>query len=455
MNLSDVIHWRMKTPIIFLLIFFLEIFGQLDIKATGEQENINVKRSPLIQYLFGIPKEKRFFQIFSKDFAFKINQYGQLYPITTQVIPRDAVILKVQKGDNIISISNIKKNYTINGIEDMTLFCLFLYFEKHRCDNQGTLYRAYIDDISFRHSNLKTPLYWEENLLNELQESYVKKKTIERKNELKKMYESITPNILKHFPLNCPKKSWKNVLNFEEFKWIYSIVYYKKLTYETKLFPLFDLFHFPEAPKIPNIFFDLSTSQNYSLISFLKATPPNERIYFNQPAPSQILLLNHGMCVMTNPTSTFIFIIEKYLDRFLKENPNHKIIKRWLKKMKIDNIKQLEISSTTKPYEVDDSLILFLRLVSVHSKDIKLIEKELPKFSKKVAIHKKNEYLMVKKLKYLFEKLLIEYSTTLEEDEKLFKEKMNVDLLNCAILVRMNEKRALKEIIQKIKDMKT
>lgn len=435
----------------FLLIFF--VFSQVQVNQLGQQSTRDPKGSPLLQYFFQTDKKDRGFEIFSKKFGFNLNEYGQLWVSASENIEKNVVLMRYPiQNQNVISIENIKKNYTVSGIDDLTLLCLFLYYEKFRCGNERSLYRAYMDDISIRHSQLKTPLYWNEKILNELQESSVMKRVLERKSQVKNMYESINSKILDVFPLNCKDKAWKDVLNFDQFKWIYSMVHFKRISREFKIFPFIDLFYFPEAPSVPNMSVELGINEK-TLVSTFQPVKKGERLFFNEPARSQELLLNQGMCVMTNPTSYYQFDIEKYLKRYLYENRNHKIILKWLKKLKMDQISYTFLHSETNPYEIDPSLILYLRLVSVHAKDIKSVEKEIPRLTVKIAIHKRNEHLMLQKLRTLFEKLLKEYSTSFEQDEKLFKENMNVEMLNCAILIRMNEKKVLKNIIQKIKEV--
>jgi hypothetical protein len=389
----------------------------------------------------------------------------------SETIKKDKVLMKIKiTTKNTISIRNfhsiLEKNKfqhqheILNGIGKEYLFIsLLVLYYRYDCDKNDDFLHSYVMDVRNRFPKFHGILDFSPKEMKEFQSSYLRKRRKHKINQLNNfLHKFENSSFSKYFQSSKCEKSWKDIFTKKEMIWslgfLYSRVFKIKLPQFFQnsenhhiLIPFLDQPNTDENPNVKLVYFSkysLSLKTKYFI-------PKGMELTMNYPTTSNYVE-HYGFCMENNYHSKYIFDMKNQMKSIIQNirDSELKILAKSIFQQNQSSFSLWKFSKKNGIYSIPFPLLTFIRSILSSERKMRENLKLIGKLKKNIFLSLKNELKTLKQLKLMLLSNLVNYSTSIEEDEKELQGNVINPKVRCAIIIRRDEKMILKKIISQI-----
>eukprot|EP01080_Neovahlkampfia_damariscottae_P001836 gene1836-978_t len=455
--------------VLFILFLFLSSSFSLETVTVDTNANIKVQEKKVKNQFYDFIMEHPEIVEVKKN-SVELREFNGLSLFSTREIEQGEIILQTNLTNSNNFISKRKfLNYAKNLPEELTktlpqnaVIALLILYEKYKCSpSNETLWKKYILDIEERFPNYYSLLLYSDKDLEEFQNSISKYLITMKLDEMadylsfvkfRKLYQYLD------FGKDC-SSNWDELLTSIEWIWAYTFSTrtfninskFANITDELTIIPFVDFLN--TAPN-PNVGIADEKEGSFALIATRKIKE-NEELTLQYPSINNYMS-HYGFCMENNQHSYYSFMVVHFLkDMIKKKFKNEEDFSQFeeiLKKLK--PIHFIHLKKDSKLSDIPQDLYSLIRLV--HLENYSEFISNPDDFFKGMngkRFNFENEINMLNSLLDLFKSTLLQYKTTLEEDEELLKKKIENYKVYCAVIIRRDEKIILNNIIEQIEEV--
>lgn len=331
---------------------------------------------------------------------------------------------------------------------------LLLYWEGNRCDNHGTLNRAYADDLLGRFQEFTaTPFYIAEEL-KEFQGGSIVNATYKvlahMEKSKRRIKETGALNLLS-FGEGC-NSSFDPVLSGDTLLKLYTAVSSRTFGIIVRERNISDIYCVPIIDLVntepnPNSHVLIHNLEEFRIVT-KKSVKAGDEITIEYPS-NMNYMYHYGFCMDNNTHSHYKFRIIDLLRELAGDLKSPSERKEFLNELNThrNDYGSLRLSKRSTLRQLPNRLLNFIRALTADDRlsALDMIENGLDEFSIK------SERSMFKILKWIFTRLLHAYPTTSQQDQALIDKGIPNYKIYCATIIRRDEKMILQRTLDMIK----